>query len=67
MGKITFDTEELGKKIIRSIGIHNAIDGVIPSDVVWDCILEELYDFEYVIYDEVESQLNEQDIEIMKW
>lgn len=67
MTKITFNVEELGEKIIESIGIDKIVDNIIPSDVIWDSILEELSEFEYVIFDEVASQLKEQDIEIECW
>ena len=67
MTKIIFDVEELGEKIVESIGIDKIVDNIIPSDVIWDSILEELSEFEYVIYDEVASQLKEQDIEIECW
>ena len=67
MTKITFNIEELGEKIIESIGIDKIVDNIIPSDVIWDSILEELSEFEYVIFDEVASQLKEQDIEIECW
>lgn len=67
MTKIIFDVEELGEKIIESIGIDKIVDNIIPSDVIWDSILEELSEFEYVIFDEVASQLKEQDIEIECW
>lgn len=67
MTKIMFDVEELGEKIVESIGIDKIVDNIIPSDVIWDSILEELSEFEYVIFDEVRSQLKEQDIEIECW
>lgn len=67
MTKITFDIEELGEKIINSIDINKIEDNIIPSDVIWDSILEELYDFEYIVYDEIRDQLKEKDIEIMHW
>lgn len=67
MTKIIFNVEELGEKIIESIGIDKIVDNIIPSDVIWDSILEELSEFEYVIFDEVASQLKEQDIEIECW
>lgn len=67
MTKITFNVEELGEKIIESIGIDKIVDNIIPSDVIWDSILEELSEFEYVIFDEVASQLKEQDIKIEYW
>ena len=67
MTKITFNIEELGEKIIESISIDKIVDNIIPSDVIWDSILEELSEFEYVIFDEVASQLKEQDIEIECW
>lgn len=67
MTKITFDIEELGEKIINSIDINKIEDNIIPSDVIWDSILEELYDFEYIVYDEIRDQLEEKDIEIMHW
>lgn len=67
MTKITFDIEELGEKIISSIEINKIEDNIIPSDVIWDSILEELYDFEYIVYDEIRNQLEEKDIEIMHW
>lgn len=67
MTKITFNIEELGEKIIESISIDKIVDNIIPSDVIWDSILEELSEFEYVIFDEVTSQLKEQDIEIECW
>ena len=67
MAKITFNIEELGEKIVESIGIEKIVDNIIPSDVIWDSILEELSEFEYIIYDEVASQLKEQDIEIECW
>lgn len=67
MTKIIFNVEELGEKIVESIGIEKIIDNIIPSDVIWDSILEELSEFEYVIFDEVASQLKEQDIEIECW
>ena len=64
MTKIIFDVEELGEKIVESIGIDRIVDNIIPSDVIWDSILEEISDSEYVIYDEVISQLKEKGIEI---
>lgn len=67
MTKITFNIEELGEKIIESISIDKIVDNIIPSDIIWDSILEELSEFEYVIFDEVASQLKEQDIEIECW
>lgn len=67
MTKIVFNVEELATEIIKSIGIHNIEDNVIPSDVIWDSILEEISDSEYVIYDEVESQLKEKGITIEHW
>lgn len=67
MTKIIFNVEELGEKIVESIGIDKIVDNIIPSDVIWDSILEELSEFEYVIFDEVASQLKEQDIEIECW
>lgn len=67
MTKIIFNVEELGEKIVESIGIDKIVNNIIPSDVIWDSILEELSEFEYVIYDEVASQLKEQDIEIECW
>ena len=67
MTKIIFDVEELGEKIVASIGIDKIIDNIIPSDVIWDSILEEISDSEYVIYDEVVSQLKEKGIEIEHW
>ena len=67
MTKIIFNIEELGEKIVESIGIDKIVDNIIPSDVIWDSILEELSEFEYVIFDEVASQLKEQDIEIECW
>ena len=67
MTKITFNIEELGEKIIESISIDKIVDNIIPSDVIWDSILEELSEFEYVVFDEVASQLKEQDIEIECW
>lgn len=67
MTKIIFNVEELGEKIVESIGIDKIVDNIIPSDVIWDSILEELSEFEYIIYDEVASQLKEQDIEIECW
>lgn len=67
MTKITFNVEELGEKIVESIGIDKNVDNIIPSDVIWDSIFEELNEFEYVIFDEVASQLKEQDIEIGHW
>lgn len=67
MTKIIFNVEELGEKIVESIGIDKIVDNIIPSDVIWDSILEELSEFEYVIFDEVRSQLKEQDIEIECW
>lgn len=67
MTKVTFDIEELGEKIINSIDINKIEDNIIPSDVIWDSILEELYDFEYIVYDEIRDQLEEKDIEIMHW
>lgn len=67
MTKIIFNVEELGEKIIESIGIDKIVDNIIPSDVIWDSILEELSEFEYVIYDEVVSQLKEKGIEIEHW
>ena len=67
MTKITFNVEELGEKIVESIGIDKIVDNIIPSDVIWDSILEELSEFEYVIFDEVASQLKEQDIKIECW
>lgn len=67
MTKIIFNVEKLGEKIVESIGIGKIVDNIIPSDVVWDSILEELSEFEYVIFDEVASQLKEQDIEIECW
>ena len=67
MTKIIFDVEELGEKIVESIGIDRIVDNIIPSDVIWDSILEELSEFEYVVFDEVASQLKEQDIEIECW
>ena len=67
MTKIIFNVEELGEKIVKSIGIDRIVDNIIPSDVIWDSILEELSEFEYVIFDEVVSQLKEQDIEIECW
>lgn len=67
MTKIIFNVEELGEKIVESIGVDKIVDNIIPSDVIWDSILEELSEFEYVIFDEVRSQLKEQDIEIECW
>ena len=67
MTKIIFNVEELGEKIVESIGIDKIVDNIIPSDVIWDSILEELSEFEYVIYDEVVSQLKEKGIEIEHW
>ena len=67
MTKIIFNVEELGEKIVKSIGIDKIVDNIIPSDVIWDSILEELSEFEYVIFDEVANQLKEQDIEIECW
>lgn len=67
MTKVTFDIEELGEKIINSIDLDKIEDNIIPSDVIWDSILEELYDFEYIVYDEIRDQLEEKDIEIMHW
>ena len=67
MTKIVFDVEELATEIIKSIGIDKIVDNIIPSDVIWDSILEELSDSEYVIYDEVENQLKEKGIEIEQW
>ena len=67
MTKIIFNVEELGEKIVESIGIDKIVDNIIPSDVIWDSILEELSEFEYIIYDEVANQLKEQDIEIECW
>lgn len=67
MTKITFDIEELGEKIIKSIEIDKIEDNIIPNDIIWDSILEELSEFEYIIHDEVASQLKEQDIEIEYW
>lgn len=67
MTKIIFDVEELGEKIVESIGIDRIVDNIIPSDVIWDSILEEISDSEYVIYDEVISQLKEKGIEIEHW
>ena len=67
MTKIIFDVEELGEKIVESIGIDKIVDNIIPSDVIWDSILEEISDSEYVIYDEVVSQLKEKGIEIEHW
>ena len=67
MTKIIFNVEELGEKIVESIGIDKIVDNIIPSDVIWDSILEELSEFEYVVFDEVASQLKEQDIEIECW
>ena len=67
MTKIIFDVEELGEKIVESIGIDRIVDNIIPSDVIWDSILEEISDSEYVIYDEVVSQLKEKGIEIEHW
>lgn len=67
MTKIIFNVEELGEKIVESIGIDKIVDNIIPSDVIWDSILEELSEFEYVIFDEVASQLKKQDIEIECW
>lgn len=67
MTKIIFDIEELGKRIVESIGIDKIADNIIPSDVIWDSILEEISDFEYTIYDEVVNQLKEKDIEIENW
>ena len=67
MTKIIFNIEELGEKIVKSIGIDNIVNNIIPSDVIWDSILEELSEFEYVVFDEVASQLKEQDIEIEHW
>ena len=67
MTKVTFDIEELGEKIINSIDLNKIEDNIIPSDVIWDSILEELYDFEYIVYDEIRGQLEEKDIEIMHW
>lgn len=67
MTKIIFDVEELGEKIIESIGIDKIVDNIIPSDVIWDSILEELSDSEYVIYDEVINQLKEKGIEVEHW
>lgn len=67
MTKITFDIEELGERIIKSIEIDKIEDNIIPNDIIWDSILEELSEFEYIIHDEVASQLKEQDIEIEYW
>ena len=67
MTKITFDIEELGERIVKSIDIEKIEDNIIPNDIIWDSILEELSEFEYIIYDEVESQLKEQDIKIEYW
>lgn len=67
MTKVTFDIEELGEKIINSIDISKIEDNIISSDVIWDSILEELYDFEYIVYDEIRDQLEKKDIEIMHW
>lgn len=67
MTKIIFDVEELGEKIVESIDIDRIVDNIIPSDVIWDSILEEISDSEYVIYDEVVSQLKEKGIEIEHW
>ena len=67
MTKITFDIEELGERIIKSIEIDKIEDNIIPNDIIWDSILEELSEFEYVIFDEVASQLKEQDIKIECW
>ena len=67
MTKIIFDVGELGEKIVESIGIDRIVDNIIPSDVIWDSILEEISDSEYVIYDEVVSQLKEKGIEIEHW
>ena len=57
----------MATEIIKSIGIDKIVDNIIPSDVIWDSILEELSDSEYVIYDEVENQLKEKGIEIEQW
>lgn len=67
MTKIIFDVEELGEKIVESIGIDKIVDNIIPSDVIWDSILEEISDSEYIIYDEVVNQLKEKGIEIKHW
>lgn len=67
MTKIIFDVEELGEKIVESIGIDRIVDNIIPSDVIWDSILEEISDSEYVIYDEVINQLKEKGIEVEHW
>lgn len=67
MTKIVFNVEELAEEIIKSISIDKIVDNIIPSDVVWDSILDELSDSEYVIYDEVENQLKEKGIEIEHW
>ena len=67
MTKIIFDVEESGEKVVESIGIDRIVDNIIPSDVIWDSILEEISDSEYVIYDEVVSQLKEKGIKIEHW
>ena len=67
MTKITFDIEELGERIIKSIEIDKIEDNIIPNGIIWDSILEELSEFEYIIHDEVASQLKEQDIKIECW
>lgn len=67
MTKITFDIEELGERIVKSIDIEKLKDNIIPNDIIWDNIFKELSEFEDIIYDEVESQLKEQDIKIEYW
>ena len=67
MTQITFNIEELGERIVKSIEIDKIEDNIIPNDVIWDSILEELSEFEYIIHDEVASQLKEKDIKIEYW
>lgn len=64
--KFEFETKELGKKILKEIDIWNLEDEYLPSNVIWETLLEEIEDFEYAIYDEVVKQLEKEDIIIVE-
>lgn len=64
--KFEFDTKELGKKILKEIGIWGLEDEYLPSNVIWETLLEEVEEFEYAIYDEVVKQLDKEDITVVE-
>ena len=64
--KFEFDTKELGKKILKEINIWSLKDEYLPSNVIWETLLEEVEEFEYAIYDEVVEQLEKEDITVVE-